>query len=288
MTSFAATVKYRRKAFDLSPALWQRRRDLDREAHMCWFTPRRAGLAALLLAALVPGPALAGVREDLRACQSGYLKTLTKGAPPPRTSKPDEQYCVGLAFWFQPSPLPRDPARAAQWYAAAADQGHGGAMVALGYQLEKGQGVNQNAEKAFQLYERAAGLGSPDAMFNVFRLYTTGKGVKADPARARAWLEKAAAAGSVDARKELAVIARGAREAPGRDLMVAAFAAHGKKDYATSARLYREAADLGNADAAVAAGQHYAQGLGVGGTSRRPRASSAWRRKRAAPPVRPS
>lgn len=230
---------------------------------MCWFTSQRAGLAALLLATLTAGPALAGVREDLRACQSGYLKTLTKGAPPPRTSNPDEQYCIGLAYWFQPSPFPRDPARAAQWYEAAADQGHAGAMVALGYQVEKGQGVGQNAGRAFQLYERAAGLGSPDAMFNVFRLSMTGKGVEADPAKARVWLEKAAAAGSVDAKKELALIGRGAYEAPGKDLAAAAFEAYGRKDYSTSARLYRQAADLGNADAAVALGQHYAQGLGV-------------------------
>jgi len=215
------------------------------------------------VAALLAEPALAGVREDLRVCQNGYFKTLSKGAPPPRPTNRDEQYCLGLGYWFQPSPLPRDPARSAQWNAAAADQGHPAAMVALAYQLEKGHGVAPDAGKAFQLYERAAGLGSPDAMFNLFRAYTTGKVVKADPDKARAWLDKAAAAGSVDARKELAVIARGAREAPGRDLVTAAYTAYGRKDYATSARLYREAADLGNADAAAVLGQHYAQGLGV-------------------------
>jgi TPR repeat protein len=137
-------------------------------------------------------------------------------------------------------------------------------MVGLGYQLEKGHGVRTDVDRAFRLYERAAGLGSADGMFNLYRLYTTGRGVKADPAKARAWLDRAAAAGSVDARKELAIIARGAREAPGRELVVAAFAAYQKKDYATSLRLYREASDLGNADATVALGQHYAQGLGVG------------------------
>lgn len=219
-----------------------------------------AGAITLLL---VVSPALGAVREDQRACQYGFWKTIRKGAPPPRPTRADEQYCLGLAYWFQPSPLPRDPARAAQWLAAAAEQGHAGAMVGLAYQLEKGHGVDPDPKRAFQLYERAAGLGSPDAMFNLFRAYTTGKVVKADPGKAGAWLDKAAAAGSVDAKKELAVIARGAYDAPGRDLAVAAYAAYGKKDYATSARLYREASDLGNADATAVLGQHYAQGLGV-------------------------
>ena len=77
-------------------------------------------------------PSHASVREDQRACQFGYWKTLKKGAPPPRTDNAEEQYCTGLAYWFQPSPLRRDPASAAPWYDAAAKQGHVGAMVALG------------------------------------------------------------------------------------------------------------------------------------------------------------
>ncbi|MGH2670059.1 MAG: hypothetical protein ACRDH5_13265, partial [bacterium] len=49
------------------------------ECSVGWFTPQRAGLATLLLAALVAGPALAAVREDLRACQGGYHKRLGVG-----------------------------------------------------------------------------------------------------------------------------------------------------------------------------------------------------------------
>lgn len=220
-------------------------------------------LAAVLLAGVTVVPALASVREDQRDCQLGYLKTLKKGVPPPRTANPDEQYCLGLAYWFQPSPLPRNPALAAQWHDAAAAQGHAGAMVALAYQFEKGQGVDGSVGKAFELYERAAKLGSFDGMFNMYRLYTTGKGVKADPEKARTWLEKAAAAGSVDAKKELAKIGRGAYDRSGQDIEAAAYKAFTRKDYAASVRLYRQAVDLGNADAAVVLGQHYAQGLGV-------------------------
>ena len=157
---------------------------------------RIVALLAVVLLAALNIPALAGVREDQRACELGYLKTLKRGAPPPRTTNRDEQYCLGLAFWFQPSQLPRDPARAAEWHAAAAAQGHTGAMVALGYQYEKAQGVEASVGKSVELYERAAKLGSFDGMFNLYRLYTTGKGVKADPAQARTWLERAAAAGS--------------------------------------------------------------------------------------------
>jgi len=55
------------------------------------------------------------VRKDQRTCQFGYWKTL-EGSTPPRTEHADEQYCTGLAYWFQPSPLPRDPASAARWF----------------------------------------------------------------------------------------------------------------------------------------------------------------------------
>jgi TPR repeat protein len=212
---------------------------------------------------LIAVPSLGAVREDQRACQYGFWKQLTKGASPPRTTNPDEQYCIGLAYWFQPSPLRRDPARAAEWFEAAAKQGQVGALVALGYQYEKGRGVAANPAKAFDLYQRAAGLGSSDAMFNVFRLYTTGKGVKADSDQARKWLEKAAAAGSIDARKELATIARGDYRRPGQEIEDAAYTAYMKKDYGNSVRLYRQASDLGSMAATVGLGQLYAQGLGV-------------------------
>ncbi|MEO8753155.1 MAG: tetratricopeptide repeat protein [Casimicrobiaceae bacterium] len=155
-----------------------------------------------LLLLLFANSSWAGVREDWRACELGYLRTIKTGTPP-RATAPAEQYCIGLAHWFQPSPFPRDPARAAQWHDAAARQNHPGAMVALGYQLERGQGVTANPAKAFDLCQRAAALGSPDGMFNVFRFYTTGKHVKANAAAARTWLDKAAAAGSEDAKKEM-------------------------------------------------------------------------------------
>ncbi len=235
----------------------------SQKQQICRRCARGITAIAILMLALGPVVSGAGVREDQRACHLGYLKTLKRGAPPPRPTNPDEQYCLGLAYWFQPSPVSRDPSRAAQWYEMAAKQGHVGAMVALAYQYEKGHGVEADAGKAFDLYRRAAEQGSPDAMFNVFRLYTTGKGVKADAQQAKQWLDKAAAAGSIDAKKELMKTARGTYQRPGQDMENAAFAAFTKKDYATSVRLYRQAGDLGNTAATVALGRHYHQGLGV-------------------------
>jgi TPR repeat protein len=222
-------------------------------------------LAAWTLIVLAPCASVAGVRDDLRACQYGFWKTLKAGAPPPATRNRDEQYCLALAYWFQPSPIARDPVRARQWHAAAVQQGHVGAMVALAYMYEQGHGGDRDPSKAVALYRRAAELGSPDGMFNLFRAYTTGRGVgRPDAAQARAWLDQAAAAGSLDAKKELARIAPGEYDQRGGDLAVAAFAAYGRKDYVTSAQLYRQAADLGHTNAMVALGVHYRQGLGVG------------------------
>jgi len=206
----------------------------------------------------------AGVREDQRNCQFGYWKTLKRGVSPPPTRDRNQQYCTALAFWFQPSPLPRDPKRAAEWHAAAAGQGHVGAMIALGYQLERGQGVAQDMARAVELYRRAANAGSSDGMFLLARAYTSGKGVgRADPAQARAWLERAAAAGNLEAKASLTQQAFGANKQPGQESADAAYAAFGRKDYAQSAALYRRAAEQGNTYAMVSLGTHHRQGLGV-------------------------
>lgn len=56
---------------------------------------------------------------------------------------------------------------------------------------------------------------------------------------------------------------RSAYDRPGQDQEAAAYQAFRRKDYASSARLYGQAAELGNSHAVVALGQHCAQGLGV-------------------------
>jgi hypothetical protein len=225
---------------------------------------RTAAFVWLIVILCAPAFANAGVREDQRECQFGYWKTLKRGGSPPQTQDRDQQYCTALAYWFQPSPLPHDPKRAAEWHAAAARQGHVAAMIALGYQYERGEGVAPDPPRAVELYRRAAEAGSSDGMFLLARTYTSGKGVaRADPAQARAWLERAAAAGNLEAKASLAQQSFGANRQPGQETAAAAYAAVGRKDYAQSAALYRRAAEQGNTNAMVALGTHYRQGLGV-------------------------
>jgi uncharacterized protein len=209
------------------------------------------------------GTAQAAVREDLRACQYGYWKSLQRGATQ-HPQQRDEQYCLALAYWFQPSPVPRNPVLSRQWHAAAARQGHIRAMVALAYMMEQGHGGPKDLMQAVAFYRLAAERGSADGMFNLYRAYVTGKGVpRADGPIARSWLDQAAAAGSLDARKELARLARGAYDQRGGDVAEKAFAAFQRKDYATSAGLYRQAAEMGHTNAMVSLGTQYRQGLGV-------------------------
>ncbi|MEP7313370.1 MAG: hypothetical protein ABI859_12360, partial [Pseudomonadota bacterium] len=120
----------------------------------------RRALLFIALALLIALPAQAGIREDQRTCQFGYWKSLHRGTAPPATRKAEEQYCTALAYWFEPSPLPRDPARAAAWHESAVKQGHVGAMIALGYQYEQGHGVKADPVRAVALYRRAAERGS--------------------------------------------------------------------------------------------------------------------------------
>ena len=73
----------------------------------------------------------------------------------------------------------------------AADQGHVGAMVRLGYVLDKAE---QN-EAAFKVYSRAAESGSREAALALGVMYANGEGVRKNHPKALEWISRAAKAG---------------------------------------------------------------------------------------------
>ena len=75
-----------------------------------------------------------------------------------------------------------------------AEQGDGGAELALGYVYEKGKGIQDYAE-AFKWYRRAAERGVPVAAVALGTLYAEGNGTPQNYQEAKFWFEKAAADG---------------------------------------------------------------------------------------------
>jgi TPR repeat protein len=121
------------------------------------------------------------------------------------------------------------------------------AMLRLGNNYSRGQGVPQDEARALQYYQRAAELGSVIAMDNVGTFYGMGRGTPVDKVRAMAWYRRAAVHGYVPAMNNLGV------------LYSAKF--QGKPDYCQALEWFKKAAQGGNAVGMWHLGQAYQQGL---------------------------
>ncbi len=73
------------------------------------------------------------------------------------------------------------------------------ALFVLGVMYSKGEGVEQDVEKAFSYYERAAKMNHPTAIYNVGVMYFRGKGVERDREKAAFYYERVANMGDSDA-----------------------------------------------------------------------------------------
>ena len=97
--------------------------------------------------------------------------------------------------------VPRDVARAFDWYQKAAVQGHVNAQYNLGMLYRLGLGVKADAESAFLWLQKAAAQGNDIAQYNLGMMYADGAGVRRNLPRASAWLALAAAQGNEKAKK---------------------------------------------------------------------------------------
>lgn len=131
----------------------------------------------------------------------------------------------------------------------AAKRGNAEAQYHLGVMYDAGQGVAQDAGKAFRWYLNAAELGHKQAQYNAAVMYNEGRGVPLNPALAVQWFGKAAQQGLADAQFSLGVLyASGAAV---------------KQDYVQAAQWYRKAAQQGDADAQYNLALLYGTGKGV-------------------------
>lgn len=97
--------------------------------------------------------------------------------------------------------VPKDPAKAFEWYQKAAAQGHADAQYNLGMLYKLGLGVKEDAGKAFIWLQKAAAQGNDIAQYYLGVMYADGTGVKRNLPRACAWLTLAAAQGNEKAKK---------------------------------------------------------------------------------------
>ena len=82
-----------------------------------------------------------------------------------------------------------------------AEQGDARAQFNLAKMYDKGEGVQQDKQKAAEWYQKAAEQGLAIAQFNLGVLYENGDGVEQNKAIAEEWYSKACAKGSEKACK---------------------------------------------------------------------------------------
>jgi TPR repeat protein len=226
-------------------------------------------MRTILLRVLVPlavllafSPATAGVRDDYRACTKDTFTRLKPGGDAAAKTAAD-QYCLAVGYNFGKPPFSRDPSRAVALLQRAVAQDYPPAMTALGYHFERGAGIARNEAQALALYRQAAAKGHADGMFNLGRLYQLGRGVPRDERESDRWFNAALKAGSIDAIVHFRRARQLEMEDNARPLFEQAFKAYEANKFEQAARLYRQAAELGNASAQVALGQLTRLGMGV-------------------------
>ena len=99
--------------------------------------------------------------------------------------------------------MTKDPAKAAEWYQKAAEQGYAQAQNRLGECYFYGQGKPENKFAAVKWYEKAAEQGIANAQYSLGYCYEKGYGVTKDKEQAMQWYKKAADQGHESAKEAI-------------------------------------------------------------------------------------
>ncbi|MDQ0511918.1 hypothetical protein [Ancylobacter amanitiformis] len=154
---------------------------------------------------LAPGPSSMAGPEDLPlAIGSQGLRSAALSGDAGAAFEVANRFQQGIG-------VPPSAARAAQWFAFAADCGSIPAAYRLGALYEKGAaGVPRDLARARTLYEQAARAGNLHAMHNLGVLLASGTNGPPDYAQAATWFTSAAEHGLRDSQFNLAILyARG-------------------------------------------------------------------------------
>ncbi len=137
------------------------------------------------------------------------------------------------------------------------------AKAELGARYGKGEGVEQNLDKAIELLREAAATGEAEAEFFLGTAYYSGLGVPLSEAEAVLWFEKAAAKGHAAAQYWLAVLIKEGRGGI-------------SPSWSAAVHLLWESAMQGYGDAEFLLGYAYQTGSGV---EKNPEAAAYWYRR---------
>jgi hypothetical protein len=125
--------------------------------------------------------------------------SLTAGLDAPVTETPEvlqraamfgdtsAQFKLALAHLEGSNALPKDPAKAAEWFRKAATAGLAAAQYNLGVLLSNGKDVPRNDKEAALWFSAAAKNGNFEAQVMMVRFLGTGRGVEKNPAMALWW-----------------------------------------------------------------------------------------------------
>jgi len=141
-----------------------------------------------------------------------------------------ELYANGLG-------VPKNDAKAAEWYKLAADRGDSNAMFALAMFALDGRAGARDRQASAKWLAAAAKLGHPTAAYDLALLYVEGQLFPQDFSRASELLRVAAQAGSADAQYALGTFYKEGRGVP--------------KDMHQAVQLWAQAALADNTDAQV-------------------------------------
>lgn len=108
------------------------------------------------------------------------------------------------ALYEQGNGVPKDYARAVNWYREAADQGDAEGQFRLGGMYYEGHGVPIDAVQVANWYRKAAEQGHSKAQYGLGVLYSNGDGIPKDHVEAANWYKKAAEQGLAIAQYALA------------------------------------------------------------------------------------
>ena len=128
-----------------------------------------------------------------------------------RNGDPMQQWRLGAMYQYGIEGMPKDRARAFEWYSRAAEQGFAPAQYDLGRQYVVGDIVSRSAVDAQKWFGHAADQGYPIAMTALGKLYEEGNGIPQDDAKALDLFRRGAELGDAGAQAAL-----GARYAAGR------------------------------------------------------------------------
>ena len=153
---------------------------------------------------------------------------------------------------------------AVKWYRKAAEQGLSSAQNTLGNRYYHGEGVKQNYTEAVKWYRKAAEQGEKYGQYNLGFCYYHGNGVDKDDVEAAKWFRKSAEQGYESAKEKLEEINTALAT---KNYQLGTDYYHGQngktKDYSQAVIYFRQAAEMGHADAQNYLGACYDTGKGV-------------------------